>query len=195
MPEIDVFDGHCDTVLMCHLKGGGFGRNGYHVDLERAGKYRRYAQFFALFGQPEDFPGLSFEEIFRKEYALFAREMEQNAAVITHCRTAQEAEDAFAAVRGTIETFVEGGVTEEEFLRGREQVKSGAIFSQENTSSQMLLYGKEMLYNRKVYDFERRMAEIAALRREDILRAIAQNFDFSRAAVASVGNLGGGLKL
>ncbi|HIZ00250.1 MAG TPA: insulinase family protein [Firmicutes bacterium] len=106
-----------------------------------------------------------------------------------------KAEDAFAAVRGTIETFVEGGVTEEEFLRGREQVKSGAIFSQENTSSQMLLYGKEMLYNRKVYDFERRMAEIAALRREDILRAIAQNFDFSRAAVASVGNLGGGLKL
>ena len=98
-------------------------------------------------------------------------------------------------MRGTIETFVEGGVTEEEFLRGREQVKSGAIFSQENTSSQMLLYGKEMLYNRKVYDFERRMAEIAALRREDILRAIAQNFDFSRAAVASVGNLGGGLKL
>ena len=40
MPEINVFDGHCDTVLMCHLFGGGFARNGYHVDLERAGQYR-----------------------------------------------------------------------------------------------------------------------------------------------------------
>lgn len=108
MPEIDVFDGHCDTVLMCHLKGGGFARNGYHVDLERAGKYRRYAQFFALFGQPEDFPGMTFGEIFRTEYGIFAREMEANAAVITHCRTAQEAEDAFAAGKMAAFLSVEG---------------------------------------------------------------------------------------
>ena len=59
MPEIDVFDGHCDTVLKCCLEGGGFGRNSYHVDLERGRAFRRYAQFFALFGQPEDFPGLT----------------------------------------------------------------------------------------------------------------------------------------
>ena len=51
MAEIDIFDGHCDTVLMCNLFGGGFAHNGFHVDLERAGKYRRFAQFFALFGQ------------------------------------------------------------------------------------------------------------------------------------------------
>lgn len=106
-----------------------------------------------------------------------------------------KAQDALSAVREAVETFVKEGVTEEEFARGREQVKSGAVFSQENTASQMLLYGKEMLYNNRVYDFEARMAEIAALKREDVMRAIAANFDFSRAAMASVGNLKAGLSL
>lgn len=101
----------------------------------------------------------------------------------------QKAEEAAKAVVSVIGEFKEKGVTEEEFLRGREQVKSGSIFSQENTSSQMLLYGKQLLYRNEVYDFEKRMAEIAALTREDVLRAIEGNFDFSRAAVASVGNL------
>lgn len=108
MSEIDVFDGHCDTVLMCHLSGGGFARNSYHVDLERAGQYRRYAQFFALFGQPEDFPGMSFDQIFQTEYNLFSREIEVNATRITHCRTAGEAEAAFAQGKMVAFLSVEG---------------------------------------------------------------------------------------
>ncbi len=101
----------------------------------------------------------------------------------------KKAYDAADAVLSVIREFKEKGVTEEEFLRGREQMKSGNIFSQENTSSQMLLYGKQMLYKNEVYDFEKRMAEISALTREDILRTIDENFDFSGIAVASVGNL------
>ena len=58
----------------------------------------------------------------------------------------KKAEEAAQAVKEVIETFKREGVSEEEFLRGREQLKSGNIFSQENTSSQMLLYGKQMLY-------------------------------------------------
>ena len=47
---IDLFDGHCDAVFLRYLSGGGLRRNDGHVDLERMGKYRRCAQFFALFG-------------------------------------------------------------------------------------------------------------------------------------------------
>lgn len=101
----------------------------------------------------------------------------------------KKAEEAARAVLSVIEELKEKGVTEEEFLRGREQMKSGSVFSQENTSSQMLLYGKQMLYTGEVYDFEKKMAEISALTRGDVMDAIAQNFDFSRVAVASVGNL------
>ncbi len=101
----------------------------------------------------------------------------------------QKAEAAADAVLRTIETFKREGVSEEEFVRGREQLKAANIFSQENTSSQMLAYGKQLLYTNEVYDFGKRMAEIAALRREDVMEAIANGLDLSRAALASVGNL------
>lgn len=101
----------------------------------------------------------------------------------------KKAEEAAAAVVDVIKKFKEEGTSEEEFLRGREQLKSGNIFSQENTSSQMLLYGRNLLYSGEIYDFEKRMAEISALTLEDIRRAIDENFDFGRAAVASVGKL------
>lgn len=106
----------------------------------------------------------------------------------------QKAEDAAKAVVSVIETFIKDGVSEEEFRRGREQMRSGNIFAQENTSSQMLLYGKELLYTGEVYDFEKRMREISALTRDDVLR-VSKNIDFSRAAVASVGNLKGAITL
>lgn len=107
---------------------------------------------------------------------------------------AQKAEEALEAVRCVIEEFRKG-VTEEEFLRGREQLRSSTIFSEENTASQMLLYGKNLLYTGEEYDFEEKMREISSLTREDILRVIKDNFDFSRAAVASVGNLKKGISL
>ena len=96
----------------------------------------------------------------------------------------KKAEDAAKAVSAVLAEFKEKGVTEEEFLRGRETLKASNIFSQENTSSQMLVYGKQLLYKNEVYDFEQRMAEISALTREDILRVIAENLDFSAAASA-----------
>ena len=100
-----------------------------------------------------------------------------------------EAEDAAAAVREVIETFKRGGVSEAEFARGREQLKASSIFSQESTSSQMLLYGRNLLYFDEVYDFEKRMAEISALTREDVARVIESSLDLGRMATAAVGDL------
>lgn len=101
----------------------------------------------------------------------------------------QKAEEAASAVLNVIRDLKANGITKEEFLRGREQMKSSAIFSQENTSSQMLLYGRHMLYTGEVYDFEKRMADVSALTHDDIMQALSQSFDLSRVAVASVGNL------
>ena len=86
-------------------------------------------------------------------------------------------------------------ITEEEFLRGREQMKAGAVFSQENTSAQMLRYGKQLLYTGEVYDFEKNMREISALTRDDVMRVIGESFDFSRLASATVGNLKGAVEV
>ena len=101
----------------------------------------------------------------------------------------KKAEEAAKAVKEVICAFAQEGMTEEEFRRGKEQLRSGNIYAQENTASQMLLYGKQMLYKNEIYDFEKRMAEIASVTKEDIRRVIKTNFDFSRVACASVGNL------
>lgn len=91
-----VFDGHCDTILRCYQNGGGFRKNGGHLDLERMRPYGCWAQFFACFGEPEDMPGKPLWQVFREEVSLFQRQMEENADLVRHCRTAREAENAWA---------------------------------------------------------------------------------------------------
>lgn len=94
---MDLFDGHCDTILKCYLEGGGLRRQTGHLDLERRQGKGRWAQFFATFGSPEDMPGRSLWEVFLEEYALFRSEMDANADLVSFCRTGAEAEAAFAA--------------------------------------------------------------------------------------------------
>ena len=94
---MDLFDGHCDTILRCYLEGGGLRRQAGHLDLERRRGKGRWAQFFATFGSPEDMPGRSLWEVFLEEYALFRSEMDANADLVAFCRTGEEARAAFAA--------------------------------------------------------------------------------------------------
>lgn len=93
---MDLFDGHCDTILKCYLEGGGLRRQTGHLDLERRRGKGRWAQFFATFGSPEDMPDRSLWEAFLEEYALFRSEIDANADLVTFCRTGAEAEAAFA---------------------------------------------------------------------------------------------------
>ena len=91
------------------------------------------------------------------------------------------------AIMGCISEMKKNKVTEEEFLRGKEQLVSSSIFSQESTSSQMLLFGKEMLYNGKIYNFEERVNKINSVTLDDVCEAIDFNFDEKFKASALVG--------
>ena len=62
------------------------------------------------------------------------------------------------------------------------------LFSQESTPSQMLLYGKYMLFNDQIFDFEGKLDAINAVSEEDVREAIALTFDESQKAVGAVGN-------
>lgn len=80
-------------------------------------------------------------------------------------------------------------LTEEEFRRGKEQLLSSLIYAQENTSSQMLLYGKELIYSGKIYDFEDRVGKLNAVTLADVCEAIEYNFDDKYRATALVGKV------
>ena len=99
-----------------------------------------------------------------------------------------QAEQAYEAILNVVKDLKEKGITEDEFLRSREQMKASTLFSNESSNSQMLLYGKYMLHFNEVYDFSKRLDEINALTYKQALSAIEQMFDEKQKAIALVGN-------
>lgn len=93
------------------------------------------------------------------------------------------------AIADCIEGLKKKNLSEDEFKRGKEQLLSSQIFAQESTSSQMLLYGRELIYSGKVYDFEKRVAQLNAVTLNDVYEAIEYNFDPTYKATAVVGNV------
>ena len=79
------------------------------------------------------------------------------------------------------------GITEQEFKRGKEQIKSAFIFSRESTAQQMLLYGKYLLFLNKEYDYQKRVKEIENVSISDVFSAIEGSFDILNCATATVG--------
>ncbi|MGN0804242.1 MAG: M16 family metallopeptidase [Candidatus Coproplasma sp.] len=93
------------------------------------------------------------------------------------------------AIYGCIAEMKKNKMSEDEFKRGKEQLMSSLIFAQESTSSQMLLYGRELMYSGKVYDFEKRVSDLNAVTLADVCEAIEYNFDERYKATALVGNV------
>jgi len=102
----------------------------------------------------------------------------------------QNKQKALDAIVKEIQGVKDGGITTEEFLRGKEQMKGAFVFGQESTSSQMLLYGKYLLMTGKVFDFDRRIGEINDVSESDVRRVIDENFDFEKVSLAAVGRRG-----
>ncbi len=98
-------------------------------------------------------------------------------------------EKAQDAILKTIDRFRREKLTEDEFLRGKQQLKASLILAQENTASQMIAYGKYMLYNDKVLDLTGRVKDIDAMTMEDCANAIELNFDEKYMAASAVGKI------
>ncbi len=99
-----------------------------------------------------------------------------------------QTQQAYEAVNAVVQDLKKRGITQEEFMRSREQMKASLFFSNESSNSQMLLYGKYMLNFNKVYDFEEKLEAINKLTLEDALHAIDVMFDDNNKAVSLVGN-------
>lgn len=104
---ISYFDAHCDTVHRLSIRPAdtegqpedfrawfaaveSLRRSGGHVDLERGGQFRRYAQFFALYHDPFYPPADGLWAQCLRMHDCFLEEMAANADLVRHCRTAGE---------------------------------------------------------------------------------------------------------
>ena len=104
-------------------------------------------------------------------------------------------ERAQEAIFETIEGFAKELPSDAEFARGKEQLKSSLILGQESTASQMIQYGKRMLFNGDVLDFSGRIARIDAMTQADIADAVALCFAAQPRAAAVVGKVENPLKI
>ena len=95
---------------------------------------------------------------------------------------------AVEAIISETEKFKVGGITEQEFLRGKEQLKSAFIMGQESTASQMLLYAKYLILLDKEFDFNDRMKKLESVSMSQVREVIEEIFDLSLVATATVGS-------
>lgn len=102
---------------------------------------------------------------------------------------------AFRAITDEIKRFKEKGITEQEFLRGKEQLKSSLVLGQESVAGQMQLYGRHTLFNGTLFDFKSRLKSISAITFKDVAAVINEFFDLSTASTATVGLKRTALKL
>lgn len=99
--RISVFDAHCDTVSRAKWKKENLFRNSGMVELEKTSEYfDRYCQLFALFTDV-NWPGHS---TYAQLLSFFHSQMDACRDYVSHCRTAQEAEEA--NLRGKAAAFL-----------------------------------------------------------------------------------------
>ena len=103
---IKVFDGHCDTISRCYRYGTSLRKNEGHLDLERMHR-GNFAQFFATFASAKHVDKPIYQ-VFLGQLETFQRQMAENADWVVHCRTAQQAEEAWKAGKTAAFLSVEG---------------------------------------------------------------------------------------
>lgn len=108
MPEIPLFDGHCDAIWRCRRDGVPLLHNRDHVDLIRGGAYQPWAQFFAVFFEPEEVPSGDLYGEYRACVRWLQRELEGYSGGAVQCRTAAEILAAGASGRAAAVLSVEG---------------------------------------------------------------------------------------
>ena len=99
-----------------------------------------------------------------------------------------KAEEAYEAINNVIKKMKEEGISEDEFMRSREQMKANMFFSNESSNSQMLLYGRYMLYFNKIFDFEDKMNRINQMTHSMAQETLECMFNEKEKAIAVVGN-------
>lgn len=102
---------------------------------------------------------------------------------------------ALSAIAEEIRKFKRDGITEREFLRGKEQLKSSLILGQESVTGQMQLFGRYALFSDKLFDFEERLKSINAITFDDVQAVIKDFFDLEKASSATVGSKRSALSL
>ena len=96
-------------------------------------------------------------------------------------------ERAVVAIRKEIDKLIAENITEEELLKGKEQMKTGLVLGQESTSSTMRAFGRHAITTNELYDIDLQIQSVDSVTLDDIARVAADVFDFGKMAASFVG--------
>ena len=102
---------------------------------------------------------------------------------------------AVSAILEQIDVLKKDKITEQEFNRGKAQIKSAFIMGQESTASQMLLYAKHLILLDKEFDLTDRIKRLDSVSIKDVSDVIDGYFDIKTMATATVGSKRSPLKI
>jgi predicted Zn-dependent peptidase len=101
----------------------------------------------------------------------------------------EQAEDTLRTILKEMSNIKKGNITEEEFLRAKQQIKGNYILSLESTSSRMSAIGRrELLYNEILYPDEI-IEAINKVEMKDVLNVAKDLFKTEDLSVTFTGNL------
>lgn len=112
-----LFDAHADTIFLCMQQNKRLRQNDLHTDLERGMAHSPYAQFFAIWGRPEDghrelcegdCPAAVLSGPYERLIGLLQGEFERNSDILLHCRCASDARRAAREGKAAAFISVEG---------------------------------------------------------------------------------------
>lgn len=162
MPAFPILDKKADVFSLVNMVlGGGMSSRLFQTVREKLGLA------YSVYSYPSSYKGSGAVEIY--------------AGV-----NAKKCQSAMDAIIDEVKLLKKDGITDKEFARGKEQLKSALIMSKENTSSQMLLYGKHLLFSGQELDFENRINEISKLTLKDTFDVISKTYDLSKMSSAVI---------
>lgn len=96
-------------------------------------------------------------------------------------------EKATLAVRDEILKVKKHGISKEEFLRGKAQIKSSLVFSGESSAGIMTSLGRHAIQTGGLYDIDKIISDIDAVTMDDINLIIDLSFNIEKATASYVG--------
>lgn len=97
----------------------------------------------------------------------------------------QSVNKAYDAVFEVLKGFKSDGVSETELSRAKAQILSSFEFGGESTASQMMLFGKYLLFTDKIFDFDKKIERINSVSSRSVNDFIA-TVDFNRFSLSLV---------
>ena len=93
---------------------------------------------------------------------------------------------AFESIVKVLEDTKNEGLSEKEFLRGKAQLLSGFEFGEESSASQMMLYGKYLLYTDKVFNMKEKLSDLNGLTLEQTNETL-RRMNFEKMSTSVIG--------